>query len=154
MNNFVEYIATNYTWIIGISIIILLAVIGYYADKTNFGQGKQEVPKDEDASTNEDIIPQKEAKEVETPELNTQKVVKEKSNEEFNKKYEEMSQEIEEFLPEKSLIDDDLLNEIDGLALDKKGSASLKSIPDLDDVELPSIKKFKSDKNIWKNKNK
>lgn len=40
MQTILEYIMLNYIWIIVGSIIILLAVIGYYADKTNFGQGK------------------------------------------------------------------------------------------------------------------
>jgi len=40
MNIIVEFILSNYTWILIGSIIILLAVIGWYADKTNFGQGK------------------------------------------------------------------------------------------------------------------
>lgn len=41
MNVVLEYISTNYTWILFVLIIILLAVIGWYADKTNFGQGKK-----------------------------------------------------------------------------------------------------------------
>lgn len=40
MKSFLEYIMLNYTWFLGGAIIILLAIIGSYADKTNFGQGK------------------------------------------------------------------------------------------------------------------
>ena len=40
MKTFLEYIMLNYTWFLGGTIIILLAIIGSYADKTNFGQGK------------------------------------------------------------------------------------------------------------------
>ena len=40
MQSIMEYILANYAWILFFSIIILLAIIGYYADKTNFGQGK------------------------------------------------------------------------------------------------------------------
>ncbi|MBQ2947115.1 MAG: hypothetical protein IJE04_04625 [Bacilli bacterium] len=40
MKTFLEYIMLNYTWFLGGAIIILLAIIGSYADKTNFGQGK------------------------------------------------------------------------------------------------------------------
>lgn len=40
MINVLEYIEQNYTLFLGAGILILLAVIGYYADKTNFGQGK------------------------------------------------------------------------------------------------------------------
>ena len=40
MNVMLEYILSNYTWILFGLIIILLAIIGWYADKTNFGLGK------------------------------------------------------------------------------------------------------------------
>ena len=40
MINILEYINENYTLFLGGAIIILLAIIGSYADKTNFGQGK------------------------------------------------------------------------------------------------------------------
>lgn len=35
-----EYIMQHYALFLGSAILILLAIIGYYADKTNFGQGK------------------------------------------------------------------------------------------------------------------
>lgn len=47
MTEILEYITLNYTWFLGGAIIILLAVIGNYADKTNFGQGK--IKKSEDS---------------------------------------------------------------------------------------------------------
>jgi hypothetical protein len=40
MTQVLEYITQNYTLFLFGAIIILLAVIGYYAEKTNFGQGK------------------------------------------------------------------------------------------------------------------
>lgn len=40
MNQVLEYITQNYTLFLVGAIVILLAVIGYYADKTNFGQRK------------------------------------------------------------------------------------------------------------------
>ena len=42
MNQIIEYIIQHFAWIIIGIILILLAVIGYYADKTNFGQSKKE----------------------------------------------------------------------------------------------------------------
>lgn len=36
----VNFFVSNYIWFLGAIIIILLAIIGYVADKTNFGQGK------------------------------------------------------------------------------------------------------------------
>lgn len=39
MENIISFFTQNYIWFIVIIAIILLAIIGYYADKTNFGQG-------------------------------------------------------------------------------------------------------------------
>lgn len=50
MTKILEYITLNYTWFLGGAILILLAIIGYYADKTNFGQAKSK--KDEDDNEN------------------------------------------------------------------------------------------------------
>ena len=41
MTEFLNFINSNYLWLLGGAIITLLAIIGYYADKTNFGQGKR-----------------------------------------------------------------------------------------------------------------
>ena len=153
MNDILEYILTNYTWILGVSIIILLAVIGNYADKTNFGQSapKQKEEKDEvenlkvEDSTEQPVEDTKEEKNIIKENLNTTK------EENFDNKFDELDQEIEEFLPEKGIIDTDLLDEIDNLSLDKTQKISFDDIPDLDDVELPKIKNLKStDDDIWK----
>ena len=37
-----KYILANYTWLLIATILTLLAIIGYFAEKTNFGQGKQD----------------------------------------------------------------------------------------------------------------
>ena len=50
MQTILEYIMMNYTWIIVGSIIILLAIIGYYADTTNFGQGKTKENENKDVA--------------------------------------------------------------------------------------------------------
>ena len=51
-----EYILANYTWfLIGI-VLILLAIIGYHADKTNFGQGKKENSKEDKPDKNENLV--------------------------------------------------------------------------------------------------
>lgn len=42
MIQILEYIAQNYTFLLSVLVLILLAIIGYYADKTNFGQGKNQ----------------------------------------------------------------------------------------------------------------
>lgn len=56
MTKILEYIMLNYTWFLGGMIIILLAIIGSYADKTNFGQGKE---KESNKKTEDLIIPNK-----------------------------------------------------------------------------------------------
>jgi hypothetical protein len=56
MTQVLEYILANYTWFLVGAVLVLLAIIGYYADKTNFGQGnkspqnKDVLEKDEDDS--------------------------------------------------------------------------------------------------------
>lgn len=42
MIQILEYISQNYTLLLSVLVLILLAIIGYYADKTNFGQGKNQ----------------------------------------------------------------------------------------------------------------
>ncbi len=47
MIQILEYIVSHYAWFLGGAILVLLAIVGYYADKTNFGQGKNiELEKD------------------------------------------------------------------------------------------------------------
>ena len=42
-----DFIVDNYVWFIVVGIIILMAVIGYIADKTDFGRkGKEEATKE------------------------------------------------------------------------------------------------------------
>ena len=47
-------------------------------------------------------------------------------------------------------IDDDLLSDIEHLSLDKTQKYNFKDIPDLDDVDLPEIKKSDEPEDIWK----
>ena len=176
MNKILEYVLANYTWILGVIIIILLAVIGSYADKTNFGQGKlkkqedkendqndlaenqpnkpeaniETVKKTEQVKQTKQNIVEKEEKEIE----DSKKIIAEAErvdDKKFDDEFEEMSQEVDEFLPKKELIDGELLDEIENLSLDKTQKINTSDIPDLDDVELPEIKSFKStDDDIWK----
>ena len=173
MDKILEYILTNYTWILGVIIIILLAIIGSYADKTNFGQGKPKDQKNENPDDNnlieeplksdikqdKDIALVEQEKEplIKSEEINseeTKKVISEVNTDNDKKledEFEKMSQEVDEFLPKKDLIDGDLLDEIENLSLDKTQKIKTDDIPDLDDVELPEIKNLKStDDDIWK----
>lgn len=164
MSQFLEYISSNYTWILGGAIVILLAIIGYYADKTNFGQGqKKQNDLKKDLSKQNDVIYEEEKPQEPVDNasniVSDQKVLEEENKEaeeeqrqkEFNKKLDEFDEVFNETLPEKDIISGDLLDEIDNLSLDKTQKISLDDIPDLDDVDLPKIKKIKSDDgDIWK----
>lgn len=203
MEKIVEYIMMNYTWIIGGSIVILLAVIGYYADKTNFGQGYSKDKNEESdeqlidlsnvklsslvekKETNETTLKDNNVEEIQnqvgiennnfgTDEVN-QQIQKEnpsqqstvslelnstndlnynlesKTDAEEKEKIEKFNKEFEEILPEKSIIDEQLLDEIENLSFDKTQKLNLSEIPDVDDVELPKIKSMeKIDEDIWK----
>ena len=185
-----EYIMLNYTWLLLGSIIILLAIIGYYADKTNFGQGMQ---KDENIDKNEidkkllegkrleDLIGNKKdnieesSKNLQEEPLEILANVLEMGNnevlynnddisipeqqvnndiitlEQTEKNFEKFDQEFNQLLPEKDIIDDELLDEINNLSLDKTQKINLSDIPDLDDVDLPKIKPLKiEEEDIWK----
>jgi len=204
METILEYIMNNYTWFLGGSIVILLAVIGYYADKTNFGQKKDkeqniktedELSKDEEVVINNSITEKKvtveeaqekqkgqvtinnieilsdRAKESEPLKENSKIISKENNSNNFSElkmtkvssqendlnnknelelSFEKFDKEFDELLPKKEIIDDELLDEIESLSLDKTQKIDLTNIPDLDDVELPKIKSFESDEeDIW-----
>jgi len=51
-----EYILANYTWFLVGIVLILLAIVGYYADKTNFGQGKEKDSKENEHNKNKELI--------------------------------------------------------------------------------------------------
>ena len=52
MTEIIEYVTQNYIWFLGGMIVILLAIIGSYADKTNFGQKKIKSKKEKDKNLN------------------------------------------------------------------------------------------------------
>ena len=41
MNSIVEFITNNYVWFIVLSIIVIMAVIGYIAEQNDFGRAKE-----------------------------------------------------------------------------------------------------------------
>lgn len=196
MTEVLEYIVSNYTWIIIGIIIILLAIIGSYADKTNFGQGKSKDKKEDldsdtisvndfeyqtlDNNMQEDNNNKEEEKSDDALEHNdaqTSKTINnidEKSNDEnvsnedhaetqsntdqvgqnetqetFEEKFDKFDKEFNSVLPEKNVINGDLLEDIDSLSLEKADFTS-SEIPDLDDIELPKIKQIEKEEDIWK----
>ena len=196
MESVLEYVMEYYTWFLGGAIIILLAIIGYYADKTNFGEGKEkkEIDKDDKLNFNklnknqtlgetvdtaytnqENIVEQQEfldsQKNEDVNEENHSSVQQESTinineqitNQEdysnlqqetpisFEDEFEKFDKEFDEILPKKDIINDELLEEIDNLTLDKTQKLDLNDIPDLDDVDLPKIKTFEpEEQDVWK----
>lgn len=190
MRAILEYITMNYTWFLGAAIIILLAIIGSYADKTNFGQGKTKDSKEEMTAPEEEINNEtlKQLIEKEEPEIAEEKdeqlnsdnsdettskegqivfnkignikegdnlvVVKvekptENKKANFEEAFAKFDQEFDAIVPKKDIIDEELLDEIDNLSLDK--TQKLTDIPDLDDLDLPKIKSLDPvDEDIWK----
>ena len=170
METVLEYILLNYTWFLVGAIIILLAIIGYYAEKTNFGQGETEEKNNndnlniqdsvlEEGITNKiqqnnsinEINPETKKEVVEQVTTDAPIVNDNSRDEVFEKNFENFDKEFNEILPQKEIIDDELLDEIESLSLDKTQKIDLRDIPDLDDVELPKIKNLKSEnEDIWK----
>lgn len=196
-----DYIMTNYIWFLGGIIIIFLAIIGYFADKTNFGQGKSSEKEKKELNNNYE---NKTLQDVINSEVKEQKVVEEEIDQEqvsineqsvseeenviegnlqqqesinneqiqtitndkeiieapekeainqssFEDSFAKFDKEFEEILPKKEIIEDEFLDEIDNLELDKTQKIDLGDIPDLDDVDLPKIKKLESEvEDVWK----
>ena len=62
MTEIMSFLISNYVWILVIVIVTLLAIIGSYANKTNFGEGTKEETEDE--SQKDVIIENKKLSEV------------------------------------------------------------------------------------------
>lgn len=178
MKAFLEYITLNYTWFLGGAIIILLAIIGSYADKTNFGQGKTKEDENEklreleleklklqqqleeaqrikeETPAVEDKVEEILEEVVETPQpKKTSKVSKKESPtlESYEEKYAKFDKAFDALLPKKGFDDGDLLDEIESISLDRTQKIDITEIPDLDDVDLPKIKSLDPvDEDIWK----
>ena len=170
MKTFLEYIMLNYTWFLGGAIIILLAIIGSYADKTNFGQGKTKEDDSEKLSELEleklklqQQLEQAQRVQEETPvvenqvEDKTEEVIvqqpkkEEPTLESYEEKYAKFDKAFDALLPKKGFDDGDLLDEIESISLDKTQKIDITEIPDLDDVDLPKIKSLDPvDEDIWK----
>lgn len=179
MKTFLEYIMLNYTWFLGGTIIILLAIIGSYADKTNFGQGKT---KEEEESEKlrelqlEKLKLQQQLEQAQRVQKETSVVVnhgeeikeqivkteqpnkvveitkiEEPTLESYEEKYAKFDKVFDVLLPKKGFDDGDLLDEIESISLDKTQKIDITEIPDLDDVDLPKIKSLDPvDEDIWK----
>ena len=233
-----EFLSSNYLWFLVGAIVILLAIIGYVADKTNFGQGKNDesnkknidlerlnsmgidqlnaenLEKEQQLEIQEqpdDLVQQNEfinANDIttninndinlssdnqdenkynlddvsleetsQTLEKDSKKIINGvdlsdffNSTETLNKKIidndskeveveavlleermENFDKEFDLFLPEKEVIDSNLLEDIDDLNFDKTQKLDFGDIESLSNIELPNIKNVKKeDHDIWK----
>lgn len=195
MVDIVSIITNNLVWILVGIVVILLAIIGRYADQTNFGEGKK-IIKVKKKSSKRDIIDklaieQEEPEKNLTNEMNTdnssekkeevdiieemknntrdnfnpdadttsvldQNIQTEELKEQKKKESEEMSSDeflktddLDILLPKKNVVTGDFLQEVEDINLDFKKKDLLSDIPDLDDVDLPSIRKKKNKTDIW-----
>ena len=178
MKSFLEYIMLNYTWFLGGAIIILLAIIGSYADKTNFGQGKTKEDESErlreleleklklqqqlqevQRAQEEMPVVQNKTEELKEKVIETEQPEKigktinngETTLESYEEKYARFDKTFDALIPKKGFDDGDLLDEIESISLDKTQKIDITEIPDLDDVDLPKIKSLEPvDEDIWK----
>ena len=193
MVDIVSIITNNLVWILVGIVVILLAIIGRYADQTNFGEGKK-IIKVKKKSSKRDIIDKlaveekeeepkeelkKEEKPVEKAEVDIIEEMKNNTRDNFNpdadttsvldqniqteelkeqkkKESEEMSSDeflktddLDILLPKKNVVTGDFLQEVEDINLDFKKKDLLSDIPDLDDVDLPNIRKKKGKTDIW-----
>lgn len=202
MTSILDFFEIYGSWIAVGAVIIVLAIIGRYADKTNFGQKEKnksskdnvmDNQKDINTEEKEDFLDEykinKNTSDVDEKNLEFNEVnsinndnlldldntpneieqivdtIEEKKSDEaiqdvninketkntFDEQYNALNEEINFLLPKKDIIDEDLLDDINNLSLDKTQKINISDIPDLDDVDLPEIKNLnEQDDNIWK----
>lgn len=158
----INFITSNYLSILIVVMIIIFALIGKYVDKMNFFASYKDKPKNKiDLSKAEENFEKQlngEDLSFETPEG-----FGEEEQTGYNNldealfapidgvnEYNSLNKEVSSVLSKKDLIDDDLLSDIEHLSLDKTQRYNFGDIPDLDDVELPKIKKEEEPEDIWK----
>ena len=158
----VNFIMSNYITILIVVIIIIFALIGKYVEKIGFFD--QASDKQKNTPKEKEVQPQTEIKEEKDTVDITMVPKKEETNDvsiedidsalfapiDNNSEYDELNKEVKGLLSKKELIDGDLLHDIDTLSLDKTQKYNFGDIPDLDDVDLPEIKKSEEDGDIWK----
>ena len=162
----VDFIMSNYIAIAIVVIIIILGLIGRYVEKIGFFEQapdkknatqKNELPVEDLTQPLE--APSEPKKEVEATPVSTPATSNVSIEDidsalfapiEDNHEYDALNKEVKELLPKKDIIGDDLLSDIDNLSLDKTQKYNFGDIPDLDDVDLPDIKKSDEDEDIWK----
>lgn len=157
----VDFIMSHYIAILLVVIIIIFALIGRYVEKKGFlapAADKNKKVEEKKEVVEEKAEPKEEK--VEITMVPKEEKVKDVSIEDIdsalfapiegNNEYDALNKEVKDLLPKKEVIDDDMLSDINNLSLDKTQKYNFGDIPDLDDVDLPKIKKADDDEDIWK----
>lgn len=170
----INFIVSNYMIILIVVMIIIFALIGRYVDSIDFFASYKDDSKSKELELQEAIekMKQKEKEEdIENQDMvfETPETLQQPENEvqvnttevhdidsalfapiDKDSDYIKFNRELNNMLSKKELIDDDLLSDIEHLSLDKTQRYNFKDIPDLDDVDLPEIKKSEEPEDIWK----
>ena len=168
----IDFIMSNYMIILIVVMIIIFALIGRYVDSIDFfASYKDDKSKEKGLEEALEKIKVQEALETvddNSTELTFELPTNEETKPEVNVQpindidsalfapiekdsdYIKFNRELNTLLSKKDIIDDDLLSDIEHLSLDKTQKYNFKDIPDLDDVDLPEIKKSDEPEDIWK----
>ena len=160
----VDFIMSHYIAILIVVIIIIFALIGRYVEKKGFLAPA--VDKNKNLEEKKEVVeekpvePEKEKEKVEITMVPKSGETKDVSIEDIDSalfapiegsnEYDKLNKEVKDLLPKKEVIDDDMLSDINNLSLDKTQKYNFGDIPDLDDVDLPKIKKTDDEEDIWK----
>ena len=129
--------------------------VSYPIKESKVKEPELETIKIEDRKDDEIIKVDKVNKKKETKpkknDKNQEEVVPETKDTKEEEEFKKLSKVFEEVLPERDIMSDDLLSDIENMSLDKTQKIKISDIPDLDDVDLPKIKKMDTyDEDIWK----
>ena len=152
----INFITSHYAIIFIIVMFAIFAFIGRYAYKIGFFVSYKEALKNK-----KELIKKQLEEEALLEEIKNDAVDSDGSNYsdldealfapiDGVNEYNSLNKELSSVLSKKDLIDDDLLSDIEHLSLDKTQRYNFGDIPDLDDVELPEIKKEEEPEDIWK----
>ena len=162
-----EFIIENYVWFIVGGIIILMAVVGYIADVTDFGRNRVEKqPKEKvekikpEKVKKEKIKKEKKKKNKNSEEIPTEQEIIEPSNNEFENQPTEMMEEIPTENPNDVLVEQDIttLNDVSEMPEEttEVDQSLFEPLPSIDQVfsnpteETTEQEDVASDDDIWK----
>lgn len=161
MEYVIDFFATNYILIIILCVIIIMFFLGYYAEKTNFGEIKYK-DRNKNKNEEEEVVEEEPIPILEEETVDLQTAPVENNNIELPKEEVKISTDIETddlevafqkaFQEQISLADSEYLDEdIDNMKVDPLFSDSNDTTSIIDsNIKLPEIKKMElKDEIIW-----